>query len=275
MAEAPSSPVPKHPPAEPDIKSPAIEPLTRRRYKRLPATQRQIEAAAGLDARALIERARQRDKDAADYMSAEALVYFIRHSDGNDDKTTRDALFRELLERCIPFFRGKFRGFEKDVQEDLQGEVQRKLVEDLLAPGNTGDFMQVRFWKYLERKTIDACRTAFRHEDDLESLDTGYSGDGESEGLSKLETLADKGLTPEQLTELSQGLARLPVRLRHVFLLRHYVGMKIGADDPATDGEGEVTLARHFKCTGRTIHNRLKEANHLLASFREKEDDYA
>jgi hypothetical protein len=85
-------------------------------------------------------------------MSAEALVYFIRQADAEGERGTRDALFRELLERCTPFFRGKFRGFTKEEREDLQGEVMKKVVEDLFAPDNSGDFMQVRFWSYLGRR---------------------------------------------------------------------------------------------------------------------------
>lgn len=49
--------------------------------------------------------------------------------------------------------------------------------------------------------------------------------------------------------------------------------MKIGSDDPADDAAGEVTLAAHFGCSGRTIRNWLKEAAALLAGFREKKDD--
>ena len=65
---------------------------------------------------------------------------------------------------------------------------------------------------------------------------------------------------------------KLPPRLRQVFLLRHYVGMKIGADNPADDPEGEVTIARRYGRSGRTIRNWLKEADALLAGFRENEN---
>lgn len=277
MAEDPSSPVPtRSPPASEGEESAAIEPLTRRGCRRQPATQKQIEAAAGLDTATLIERAQQRETDAADYLSAEALVYFIRRADRRGDRKTRDALIRELLqERCTPFFRGQFRGFSREDRKDLQGEVLCKVVEDLLAKDDSGDFMQDRFWLYLKRRAIDASRKVFRHSEDTESLDTGYSGDGESEGHTKLEVLADKKLTPEELAVMSQALGKLPPRLRHVFLLRHYVGMQIGSDNPGTDEGGEMTLARHFSCTGRTIRNWLKEADALLAGFREKDDDDA
>lgn len=270
MAEKSSSPVPKPGAAEGVEEPPAIEPLTRRGYERLPATQRQIGGALSLDTAALVARARQRDESAPEYLSVEALVYFIRRANRNNDRKTGDALFRELFERCIPFFRGKFRGFSREDREDLQGDVMNKVVEDLFAQDDRGEFMQVRFWTYLERKTIDACRKAFRHADDTVSLDTGYSGDGESEGRTKLETQVDAKLTPEQLAMLSEGIATLPPRLRKVFLLRHWVGMKIGSDDPVDDDPDDLTLARHFNCTGRTIRNWLKKAGELLAGFQEK-----
>lgn len=273
MAEANSSPPEKPASAEEPDEPPVIEPLTRGGYKRLPAAEQQIAGAATLETAALVERAQQRDETALGYLSAEALVYFIRRADRNDDRKTRDALFRELFERCTPFFRGKFRGFSREVREDIQGDVMNKVVEDLLAPDDRGDFMQVRFWSYLDRRRIDACRVAFRHADDTESLDAGYSSEGESEGRTKLETLSDSTLSPEELAILSDALEKLPSRLRHVYLLRHYVGMKIGSDDPADDAQGELTLAGQFGRSGRTIRNWLKEADRLLAGFQEKHDD--
>lgn len=261
---------PKSATAEAEDEPPSVSPLTRRGYKRTRATQRQIADALGLGAAELIARAQQRDEKAPDYMSAEALVFFIRRADGAGDSKTLNALTRELLERCNVFFRGQFRGCSKEDLEDLQGEVLAALVEDLLDPGNRGDFMQVRFWLYLKRKTIDSSRVIFRHSGDTESLDTGFSGDTESEGQTKLDAQADNRISPEGVMMLSEGLATLSPRLREVFLLRHYVGMKIGADNPADDPPNEVTLARRYGRSRRTIHNWLKEAEALLARFREK-----
>jgi DNA-directed RNA polymerase specialized sigma24 family protein len=272
MAGIASPPGAKQSGAKAEEEPPEIEPLTRRDYKRLPAVQAQIEMAASLGTAALAERARERRKEAPGHMSPEALAYFVRRAHRNDDRKARELLFRELLERCTPFFRGKFRGFDKEIAEDLQGHVLKGLIEDLLAADDRGDFTQVRFWTYLERRVIDACRTAFRHAEETESLDTGYSGDGESDGRTKLEAQADKRLTPEELAILSEALATLPPRLRHVFLFRHAIGMQIGTDDP-DDNSDEVTMARHFGCTGRTIRNWLREADELLAGFREKHNE--
>jgi DNA-directed RNA polymerase specialized sigma24 family protein len=269
MAKADTS-SPKKAPAEAADEPPSVAPLTRRGYERTKTTQRQITAAMELDAVTLVARAQQRDEKEPDYLSAEALVYFIRRADGAGDSRTRNALIRELLERCNVFFRGQFRGCSKEDREDLQGEVMTGLIEDLFDPGDRGDFMQARFWLYLKRKTIDASKAIFRHAGDTESLDTGFSGEAEPEGQTKLDAQVDIRLNPEELMMLSEALAALSPRLRQVFLLRHHVGMKIGADDPADDPPNEVTLARRFDCSGRTIRNWLKEAEALLARFREK-----
>lgn len=268
MAKPDSSP-PKQATTEAEDEPPSVSPLTRRGYKRTRATQQQITGALGFSAEELIARAQQRDDKAPDYMSAEALVYFIRRADFTGDSKTFNALIRELLERCTVFFRGQFRGCSKEDREDLQGEVTTALIEDLLDPGDRGDFMQARFWLYLRRKTIDASKAIFRHSGDTESLDTGFSGYTESEGQTKLDAQVDKRLNPEEVMMLSEGIATLSPRLHEVFLLRHFIGMKIGADNPADDPPNEVTLARRFNRSGRTIRNWLKEAEALLAHFRE------
>jgi hypothetical protein len=70
---------------------------------------------------------------------------------------------------------------------------------------------------------------------------------------------------------VSVGWAKLPLKLRRVFVLRHVVGMAIGDDDPDDDPPGDkLTLAQHFGCTGRTIRSWLKKADDLLAGLGEK-----
>ena len=250
---------------------PFVEPLGRA-YKRLPAVERQIADALNLEPEGLLRRARERDECVGSRLAPEALVYFIRRAIRNEELQIRDELFRELFERCNPHFRGKFRGFSQDNREDLQGEVQRVIVGDLFARDDRSDFMQVRFWSYLERKCIDACRAATRQTEGTESLETGYSDDIESEGLSKLHKEVDRQLSPEEIAIIAEALEQLPPRLRRVYVLRHYVGMKIGSDEPVEAQGNELTIAAEFGCTGRTVRNWLKEADRLLADFREQHD---
>ena len=263
---------------------PVVEPLTRNGYKRLAEVERQIGEALALGGRELVGRARQREEGGVDFLSPEALVYFIRRAIRNGDQRIRDDLFRELLERCNPHFRGKFRRFGAEDRQDLQGDVQLGMIEELFAQDDRSDFMQVRFWKYLERKCIDARRARFgrkkkaarkaedgdRNREDLESAETGWSREGVVEGLSTLEEEVDQRLSPEDLAGIAQALSRLSPKLRQVFLLRHYFRMKIGSDDLARADGAEPTIAEQFGCTGRTVRTWLKEADRLLAEFREK-----
>lgn len=124
------------------------------------------------------------------------------------------------------------------------------MVEAILAPDDRADFLEVRFWSYMKARAIDACRSMFAQTDHTESLDTGYLGKGESEGRTKLESQVDERLSPEKLATVSEGLAKLPPKLRRVFLLRHAVGMAIGGDDPDDDPGDKLTLAQHFGCRG-------------------------
>ena len=250
---------------------PLVEPLGRS-YRRLSEVERQIADALNLEPEALLQRARERDESVAGYLAPEALIYFIRQAIRNQEVVIRDELFRELFERCNPHFHGKFRSFSQEDREDLQGEVQRVIIEDLFAQDDRSDFMQVRFWSYLEKKCIDACRATFRQTENTESLETGYAGDGELEGLSKLDQEVDRQLSPEEHAMISEGLEQLSPHLRRVYLLRYYVGMKIGSDEPIEAEGNELTMAAEFGCTGRTIRNWLKQADRLLAEFREKHD---
>ena len=173
----------------------SVKPLTRNGYRRLEKVEQQIAGAMMLDGPAIVERAQQRDQDAADFLAPEALVYFIRDAIVNGEERTRDGLIRELLERCIPYFRGRFRGFSREDREDLQGEVLRMIVENLFSPDDRSDFMQVRFWTYLKRRCIDASGATFRHTEDTESLETGFfrrsriGGEDQARSGSRLPTL--------------------------------------------------------------------------------------
>ena len=84
--------------------------------------------------------------------------------------------------------------------------MQRMIIEDLFAQDDRSDFMQVRFWTYLKRKCIDVCRAKFRQTEKTESLETGFSGEGASQGLTRLEMEADRQISPEDLTTISEGL---------------------------------------------------------------------
>ncbi len=145
------------------------------------------------------------------------------------------------------------------------------MIEDLFAEDDRSDFMQVRFWKYLERKCIDARRARFgrkkkkkrkgedadRDKENLDNRETEWTREGVVEELVALEEEVDRRLSIEDLAMIDQALGRLPPQLRQVFLLRHYFLVKIGSDDLASAGGAQPTIAQQFGCTGRTVRNCL------------------
>ena len=109
--------------------------------------------------------------------------------------------------------------------------------------------------------------------EESEDLDMDTFYEGECGELPDIEGVADAKLSIEKLAMISEGLNQLPPKLRRTFFMRHYLGMKIGAENSKNNPEGEVTIAQHFGCSARTIRNWLKEAEELLTAFREKNDE--
>ena len=121
-------------------------------------------------------------------------------------------------------------------------------------------------------KTDRKGEDADRDREDSDTPEPRWTREGVVEGLSTLEEEVDRRLSPEDLARIAQALSRLPQQLRVVFLLRYYFLVKIGSDVLAKADGGEATIAEQFGCTGRTVRNWLKEADSLLAEFRENQD---
>lgn len=242
------------------------EPLTRRDYKRRPAIERRIKDALALDGTALLTAVQMRQETAADYFPPEALVYFIRRAARSGGKRIVNALFRELYERCTPLLRGRARSFDKETRKEITQEVFARIAAHLLDPTDKADFAEVSFWSYLKCLSIDVIRERIGElENPVESLDAGRpdADEDESSGLSGQVT--DYALSPEQMLILRDGLARLPPKLRQVFIMAHALEMKIESKNP-----NEMTLSRHFGVSERTIRTWLKDADKLLAAFQEE-----
>ena len=125
------------------------------------------------------------------------------------------------------------------------------------------------FWSYLKARAIDVCRERIGElENPEESLDAPILGEEGEEAGSALAQVPDYSLTPEQMLLLKVGLAHLTPHLRQVFIMAHALEMKIESKDP-----NEKTISRHFGVTEKTVRNWLKEAERLLAPFREDRNE--
>ena len=244
-----------------------IPPLTRNRYERHPATTRQIAAALDLSSSGLVARAKITDESDPHWLGAEALVFFLRRANQAADKATCAALFRILASRCVVFFRGKIRGFAPHDREDIQQEVFSRLIEAILSEDDRGDFAQVRFWNFLDRRTTTEIAKARQRSTITVSLDDPLSA-AEDEEAKTPHDVEDKQLNPEALAVLSEGLARLDPRLRQVFLMRHALGMAVGKENRADEDPADPSIASHFNVSARSIGKWLAKAEAQLAPYR-------
>jgi hypothetical protein len=250
---------------------PAVKPLTRGNYKRLPEVELLIQEVSVLENGSLLTRARERDVTLPGFLPPEVLVYFIRCAYKAGDKRLGDNLFYELLERCTQRLIGDMQGFPPSVQTNMRQEVLGEVIEDLLNPDDRGDFAQVRFWKYFKFKSISVYRRykrQYQKEPHFESLDTGWDSNQDNQGASKLDRLQDHRLSPEDHVFLENALESLPSDLRELFLLAHYLKIQIESNNP-----NELTLSKHYGVTGRTIRTRLKKAKEYLARYLENAHD--
>jgi DNA-directed RNA polymerase specialized sigma24 family protein len=218
--------------------------------------------AADLAARATIS-----NETDPDWLCAEALVFFIRRADQSGDAVTRKVLFRCLAGRCEAFFRGKIRGFAHHDREDICQEVLGLVIEAILASDDRGDFAQVRFWSFLERRTLTTIAKARQRITSTLSLDEPLLA-GDDEEIAPGEQV-DEGLTPEALAILGDALARLEPRLRQVFLMRHALGMAVGKENRADEDPADPSIASHFGVSARSVGKWLAKAEKQLATFRE------
>ena len=252
-------------------------PLTRKNadgeiYRRPAVVDEQIQAALKLDAEALRVRSRITDKESSEFLKEEAIVYLIRHNHKAGNRPTVGALSESLLNRCAKFMDGKLKSLKPSMREDGYAEVVKELfVRILNLECDRGDFLQVRFWIFLERLTVQVFRGQLKQQTIQQNTIRLTSLPGyDEEDLDQLKrkghlSLQNTFTPPTFDTEvidrilINKALSRLNGRFRTAYLLRHYWGWPIEDQDPCVQ-----TISRHFNKTPRTIRNWLRKAEQKL-----------
>ena len=250
-------------------------------YQRDAVVDEQIQEAIKLGAEALRRRSRITDKDSSEFLKEEALVYLIRHNHCAGNRQMVEALSESLLSRCAKLINSKLMSLKSSLKEDGYAEVVKELfVRILNLECDRGDFLQVRFWIYLERLTVQVFRE--QHKQQTIQRDairlTSLPGYDEEEGdqfkskggLSHHNTFTPPTFDTEVIDRIliNKALSRLNGRFRCVYLLRYYWGWPIEDQDPSVQ-----TISRHFNKTPRTIRNWLRNAEQKLKACREETKD--
>lgn len=240
-------------------------------YKREPEVERQIREALALPPAQLAERAVAREDDPG-YLNAETLAYLIRHFRRAGDERTVNDLSGALVRRCESYVRRKLYHVGTALLEECRDQVVFKLFERLLdLQSDRGDFLQVRFWAFLNRLITDVASSYSGLRDHLqESVSPAWVHGGE---LSEGEREEGVGYVPEPVSGeqvdtallVHEALDTLEEPQRMVFVLRHYYGWPVESNDAS-----EPTISRHYKVTSRTVRNWLTTAETRLAEWREE-----
>ena len=161
-------------------------------------------------------------------------------------------------------------------KDDAFNDVVRRLFEKILAPGNEGDFFQVRFRHALKRISIDVFRQYYRDQteerENLQPSSFRSLEDQENEGddWERVSVAADIDIpkedvfSPVELESLKrEALQVLKEPFRTAFVLHYIDGWQIESNDPK-----EITVSKYFDKTPRTINNWLQHTKNELSKWR-------
>lgn len=241
---------------------------------RLPEVDAQIASSLRLEQGELRRRASITDRENADYLKDETLVYLLRESYWADDSRTQDIAAEALFRRCAPYARKRFGSFAEQDFEDAYAELLTKVIKLIVdLDDDQGDFLQVRFGRQVRYLALDIFRrhmpliNEIRNQASLSSR-AAYDGldeDAERSNLlpSELHVRDDEH---ERRRQGDEALQQLPEPQRTAYILRHYDGWRIQSKKP-----GVPSISRVFDVDPRTVQNWLTEAEKALETWRGQE----
>ena len=238
---------------------------------RPPEVEEQIVATLALDRHELRRRVAVTDRDHADYLKDETLVYLLRESYRAEDHETGDIVAGALSGRCVPYARKHFRSFGDEDFDDAYADLLSKVLEMILdLETDRGDFLQVRFGRRLRFLALDifdryAPRiNEARKQRSWPSTDV-YDGseDGEDRGEPMPAELRTRDDSNDRRLLGDEALRQLTEKQRTAFILKYYDGWPIESKEP-----GVPSISGYFDVTPKTVNNWLRAAEKALETWR-------
>jgi hypothetical protein len=246
-----------------------VRPLTRpdpRRpgepYKRLDRVEAQILEALALEPSALIALASQLDFNAPDYLLPECLVYLLREHHRAGRHELVNALTGTLIKRCAKHINSKGQGllepaYVRECFDEIVGTIFMPLLD---LSTDAGDFAQVRFWVYLDYKTLKVLERYLQKQKEdrkTESLDA-ETDEGDDAPVA-VDALRVEGESIFDRAAINKMLDALEEPYRTVYIMRYYGEWEIENKDPEVP-----TISRHYGRSPRTIRRWLDKAEEQL-----------
>jgi DNA-directed RNA polymerase specialized sigma24 family protein len=255
-------------------------------YVRPAATEKTIVAATAQNLATLVRRASISDKESADYLPSECLVYLVRdawrrRADDPTYNATMSKFLQFLLKRCHDRLKSKLGRYkltdEETVREEILGDFSELFAEDGTGENpDQLDYFECRFNSAFFTFYHDTARrewTRLNHTASLPISDELEDTSTDDEVLTRLSATFQERVSKQQdlilkdayMEDLLTAIDCLPPDERKAVVLCHILQYKEESDDPS-----KRTAATICHVSGRTIRNRLKRAAAMLSQFNQE-----
>lgn len=239
-------------------------------YSRTERATREIRECLALSGTTLIEKFAERNHEAPDYRTSEALVFFVRRAIRHCDDREIELLFNILKARCLRAVTGKAKGFNEEDRLDILSAVLEKVTQHLFVDGKAADYAESRFGDYIQRRVLTAI-TEFKRDQQKDALLDDFTEGSEEFADAVFAKKGQVRLSPEDFMLIRDALDALPPHLREAYILRHYAGWRVGDERKPEGTETEMTLMEYYDIGRRAMHKRLAKAQELLDQYCRKD----
>ena len=242
-------------------------------YQRPAKIEAQIASLDGMPSDKLTERIKIRSPDHVNHILPETLVFLTRRALDRKDHKLGRLLVQELTGRCFKILLNQIDAEAYADQISICEDIISKFVElfakDLAGRKTPLDFYECRFNRAFKGLRIDHLRTVtlkgrILEMPDDQPFDPGDSANSVDESEVEALRAPPNQETAYILSRIANALKSLPDGQRNAFVLVRLLGYKTHSKNPE-----EVTAAARCKCSDRTIRNRLKQADAVLAPLLE------
>jgi len=238
-------------------------------YRRREVVEAQIVAILPLPTGEVVARASIASPDRPGHLHEETIVYLIRafHLNGEDEVV--NDLVAILDARCRQKVKSQYPGINEELREHLHQDAFVDLLTVLLDfDGDSGDYLQVRFWHAHKRRVIDAYKREKAWNKKLAADEVAEAGGADGPPTDDEPDEDERyGIAPgvqvEDWTLIRTALQSLPVRQAEAFWLHYHDGWPIQSLDPSIP-----TVSQHFHVTPKTIGNWFRAAKRALERWR-------
>ncbi len=246
-----------------------IKKLTKRKketgnlYTRRPDAELQIGKVLSLDSEQILEFTKVRERNAADYLLDETIVYLLREMPLREEDF-REALYRELNRRIWKLLKKFYKRFKSVADfEDFGQKIELVVIKKIFdIKSDSADYAQVNFGDFVIKTAKVVWRGELvKIEREKDFSYTEREGDDE-ENRNRIEnSIKSNDALTDYTMMLKEGLDKLPPHIMTVAELL-LDGWQIESKD-----EMEPTISRKLDVSSRTIRNWLKEARAILADY--------